>query len=238
MPIDLSQILFIATANSLDTISGPLLDRCEVIQLSGTSPFLSPIVSKPDCLYLGYTYDEKLHIARRYLLPKQLEANGLPSDQINLTEPALLHIATRYTREAGVRNLERQIGSVARYKAVEWADAAESSASPNIIGGLATAGYDPVVDVRDLEGILGMERYDSEEREREERRGVVYGMVVMGEGEGGILSVETAIVPGTGRLHLTGSLGEVIKESGELALSWVSRATRANNRFWNGANGF
>lgn len=77
------------------------------------------------------------------------------------------------------------------------------------------------MDVRDLEGILGMERFDSEEREREERRGVVYGMVVMGEGEGGILSVETAIVPGSGRLKLTGSLGEVIKESGELALSWV-----------------
>ncbi|KAF9472048.1 ATP-dependent protease La [Pholiota conissans] len=217
VPIDLSQVLFICTANSLETISAPLLDRCEIIQLS------------------GYTYDEKMHIARRFLLPKQLKANGLDASHITITEPALLHIATRYTREAGVRSLERAIGSVVRYKAVEWAEYLDatsqegSSADASAVTGQkdrqvvvsAKKGYDRVVEEHQLEKILGIARWDGEEREREERRGVVYGLVVMGQGEGGILPVETIALPGTGRLKLTGSLGDVIKESGELALSWV-----------------
>ncbi|PPQ80330.1 hypothetical protein CVT25_003613 [Psilocybe cyanescens] len=214
VPIDLSQVLFICTANSLETISAPLLDRCEVIQLS------------------GYTYDEKIHIARRFLLPKQLTANGLDASHITITEPALLHIATRYTREAGVRSLERAIGSVVRYKAVEWAEYLDSlpqkedetqlaSADGAVVVASSTKGYDKVVEEHQLEKILGIARWDGEEREREERRGIVYGLVVMGQGEGGILPVETISLPGTGRLKLTGSLGDVIKESGELALSWV-----------------
>ena len=89
VPIDLSQILFICTSNTLETISAPLLDRCEIVQLS------------------GYTYNEKMHISRKFLLPKQLQANGLTESHVTITEPALLHIATRYTREAGVRSLER-----------------------------------------------------------------------------------------------------------------------------------
>ncbi|PPR02300.1 hypothetical protein CVT24_011638 [Panaeolus cyanescens] len=212
VPIDLSQVLFICTANSLETISTPLLDRCEIIQLS------------------GYTYDEKIHIAKRFLLPKQLKANGLEPSHITITEPALLHIATRYTREAGVRSLERAIGSVVRYKAVEWAEHLDAiaqlpqEANADQSKALVPANkphYERVVEESELEKILGIARWDGEEREREERRGVVYGLVVMGQGEGGILPVETIALPGSGRLKLTGSLGDVIKESGELALSWV-----------------
>ncbi|KAF5376122.1 hypothetical protein D9615_007673 [Tricholomella constricta] len=215
VPIDLSQVLFICTANSLETISAPLLDRCEIIQLS------------------GYTYDEKMHIARRFLLPKQLQANGLDESHITITEPALLHIATRYTREAGVRSLERAIGSVVRYKAVEWAEFMDEGGEARDVGKddgavvMADKGaggkraYRRVVEEHEVEKILGIARWDGEERDREERRGVVYGLVVMGQGEGGILPVETIAVPGTGQVKLTGSLGDVIKESGELALSWV-----------------
>ncbi|KAJ6581196.1 Lon protease C-terminal proteolytic domain-containing protein [Mycena capillaripes] len=205
VPIDLSQVLFICTANSLETISGPLLDRCEIVQLS------------------GYTYDEKMHIARRFLLPKQLSANGMDAGHVQLTEPALMTIATQYTREAGVRSLERAIGAVVRYKAVEWAehvDAQETETETRTDKGKGRE-YSKVVEESELEAILGIARWDGEEREREERRGVVYGLVVMGQGEGGILPVETIAVPGAGRLKLTGSLGEVIKESGEIALSWV-----------------
>ncbi|KAK7031398.1 Lon protease-like protein [Favolaschia claudopus] len=198
VPIDLSQVLFICTANTLETISGPLLDRCEIVQLS------------------GYTYDEKMHIARRFLLPKQLNANGMQSDHVQISEPALMTIATQYTREAGVRSLERAIGAVVRYKAVEWAELVDAE-QENRKG----VEYASVVEEIQLEAILGIARWDGEELEREERRGVVYGLVVMGQGEGGILPVETIAVPGAGRLKLTGSLGEVIKESGEIALSWV-----------------
>ncbi|EDR09374.1 uncharacterized protein LACBIDRAFT_248873 [Laccaria bicolor S238N-H82] len=186
VPIDLSQVLFICTANTLESISTPLLDRCEIIQLS------------------GYTYDEKMHIARRFLLPKQLQANGLDASQINITEPALLHITTRYTREAGVRSLERAIGGVVRYKAVEWAESLDGTAQTQQQEGTSS-------------------RTSVSQLKEEERRGVVYGLVVMGQGEGGILPVETIAVPGSGKLKLTGSLGDVIKESGELALSWVKR---------------
>ncbi|KAH9056835.1 ATP-dependent protease La [Lactarius vividus] len=221
VPIDLSQILFICTANSLDTISPPLLDRCEIIQLS------------------GYTHDEKLHIARRFLLPKQLAQNGLSEPHVQLTEPALLKTVTHYTREAGVRSLERSIGGIVRFKAVEWAAhvdaqglapsslpaplAPTSEASDALVkrskeGGV---GYDPIVDADELEKILGLSRYDGEDREREARRGVVWGLVVTGMGEGEIMPVESIATPGSGHLKLTGSLGDVIKESAELALSWV-----------------
>ncbi|EED81105.1 predicted protein [Postia placenta Mad-698-R] len=207
VPIDLSQILFICTANTLDTIAAPLLDRCEIVHLS------------------GYTYDEKIHIARKFLIPKQLKANGLTADHLTLTEPALLHIATHYTREAGVRSLERAIGAVVRYKTVEWAEYCDSiGAEPDSavpIDNVAGEGYKKVVEEHELEQILGIARWDEEEREREERRGLVYGLVVTGMGEGGILPVETSVVPGSGKLKLTGSLGDVIKESAELALSWV-----------------
>ncbi|KAL1938944.1 hypothetical protein VTO73DRAFT_11097 [Trametes versicolor] len=217
VPIDLSQVLFICTSNSLETISAPLMDRCEVVHLS------------------GYTYDEKLHIARKFLLPKQLRANGLTPGHVTLTQPALLRIATHYTREAGVRSLERAIGAVVRYKAVEWAEYVDASGNDDIALVPAVTAADQVaekaagrartykkaVEEDELEAILGIARWDEEELHREERRGLVYGLVVTGMGEGGILPIETSAVPGTGQLKLTGSLGEVIKESGELALSWV-----------------
>ena len=169
---------------------------------------------------LGYTYDEKMHIARRFLLPKQLKANGLDASHITITEPALLHIATRYTREAGVRSLERAIGGVVRFKAVEWAEYLDATAAETdgatatlvdaqVAGRPSAKGYERVVEEHQLERILGIARWDGEEKEREERRGVVYGLVVMGQGEGGILPVETIALPGTGRLKLTGSLGDV-----------------------------
>ncbi|KAI0298983.1 Lon protease C-terminal proteolytic domain-containing protein [Multifurca ochricompacta] len=227
VPMDLSQVLFICTANSLDTIAPPLLDRCEVIQLS------------------GYTHDEKLHIARRFLLPKQLTQNGLSAAHVQLTEPALLQVVTHYTREAGVRALERAIGGVVRFKAVEWAGHVDArglppSSLPSPTSSLPASplasettgalvkrgrdgdvGYDPIVEADELENILGLSRYDGEDREREARRGVVWGLVVTGMGEGEIMPVESIATPGNGHLKLTGSLGDVIKESAELALSWV-----------------
>lgn len=232
VPIDLSQVLFICTANTLETISAPLLDRCEIIQLSGTPP--SRLHSRRRSLHieLGYTYDEKMHIARRFLLPKQLRSNGLEESHVTITEPALLHIVTRYTREAGVRSLERAIGAVVRCKAVEWAEFVDAAADAAAVSSTSAAveqdsamnktedtvvvgpvqpkkEYKRVVEEHELEAMLGIARWDGEEKEREERRGLVYGMVVMGQGEGGILPVETMAVPGTGKLKLTGSLGDV-----------------------------
>ncbi|KAI5993396.1 ATP-dependent protease La [Pisolithus marmoratus] len=202
VPVDLSQVLFICTSNTLGSISAPLLDRCEVIELS------------------GYTYDEKIHIARRYLLPKQLTANGLSESLLTLTDDALLRIATLYTREAGVRGLERALSTIARFKAVEWVNHLDSIAGTERSDTIPK-GWQSVVKEEDVERILGVPRWDGEEREREEKIGVVYGLVVTGTGEGGIMPVESTAVPGTGRLKLTGSLGDVIKESGEIALSWV-----------------
>ncbi|KAI0312794.1 hypothetical protein OF83DRAFT_1144320 [Amylostereum chailletii] len=216
IPIDLSQVLFICTANTLDTIAPPLLDRCEVVHLS------------------GYTSLEKMHIAKRFLLPKQLERNGLPTDQLSLSDDVMQDLIVRYTREAGVRGLERAIAGVVRWKAVEWAESHDpSSSSPSassadnsslpstLLLSAERRSYDPAVTTPDLENILGIARWDPEERERETRRGIVYGLVVSGMGEGEVMPVESIAVPGRGRLKLTGSLGDVIKESGELALSWV-----------------
>ena len=142
-----------------------------------------------------------------------------------------MHIATMYTREAGVRSLERAIGAVVRYKAVEWAEHIDSSLTAAdkhaVVDNSRTdkallKEYKRLVETDELEKILGIARWDADERERDERRGVVYGLVVTGMGEGGILPIETLLIPsGSGKLKLTGSLGEVIKESGELALSWV-----------------
>ncbi|KAF8305834.1 ATP-dependent protease La [Clavulina sp. PMI_390] len=201
VPVDLSQVMMVATANSLETISPPLLDRCEVITLS------------------GYTYDEKMHIAKSFLLPKQLKANGLPASELEVTDTALQYIASRYTREAGVRTLERQIGAVVRYKAVQWADAQELTHTNNPITDQSS--YDRVVDEKMVSEILGLEWWNPEERDTIGKRGVVNGLVVQGAGEGGLLSIETLLVPGSGRFRATGSLGDVIKESGDLALSWV-----------------
>lgn len=195
IPIDLSKVLFIATANSLDTIPPPLLDRMETIQLS------------------GYTTLEKRHIATRHLIPKQIATNGLNPAQIQLSPDVVDKIITSYTRESGVRNLEREIGSVCRSKAVQYAESRDTSTPMS---------YNPAVRVEDLEEILGVERFDEEVAATSSRPGVVTGLVAYSSGmQGSILFIEIADMPGSGRVQLTGKLGEVLKESVEVALSWV-----------------
>ncbi|RPA82819.1 ATP-dependent protease La [Ascobolus immersus RN42] len=195
IPIDLSKVLFICTANSLSTIPSPLLDRMETIRLS------------------GYTPIEKRHIAIQYLIPKQLKSNGLLPGQVRISEEALMKIISAYTRESGVRNLEREIGSVCRAKAVEFANAKDSG-KPDL--------YNSIVQLSDLERVLGSEKYDAELAATHSKPGIVTGLVAFSiSGNGSILFIEAADMPGNGRLQLTGKLGEVIKESVEVALTWV-----------------
>ncbi|RFU32882.1 hypothetical protein B7463_g3452, partial [Scytalidium lignicola] len=195
IPIDLSKVLFIATANSLDTIPAPLLDRMETIYLS------------------GYTTLEKRHIAQRHLIPKQIRTNGLEDGQVKFNDEVVAKIIESYTRESGVRNLEREIGSVCRAKAVEYADAKDSSHLEN---------YNPQLSVEDVEEILGIERFEEEIAEQTSRPGIVTGLVAYSSGgNGSILFIEVADMPGNGTVQLTGTLGDVLKESVEVALTWV-----------------
>jgi len=205
VPFDLSKILFIATANSLETIPAPLLDRMELITIP------------------GYTYAEKLAIATNHLLPKQIRQHGLGEDDVKVTQQALLKVATGYTRESGVRHLEREIGSLVRAKAVEYAEAQERKLSNVVVmenAGKEHKDYQPLVTLEDVEEILGQEKYVNEVTERTSTAGVVTGMAYNGVG-GGILFIEVSQMPGKGHLQLTGSLGDVIKESAQIALSWV-----------------
>ncbi|CAK3873600.1 Lon protease 2, peroxisomal [Lecanosticta acicola] len=195
IPIDLSKVLFIATANTLDTIPPPLLDRMETIQLS------------------GYTTLEKRHIATRHLIPKQITTNGLKPDNVQMNDEVIDRVITAYTRESGVRNLEREIGSVCRSKAVQYAEARDTNTLP---------AYTPIVTAEDLEDILGIERFEEELAARTSQPGVVTGLVAYSTGaQGSILFIEIADMPGAGRVQLTGKLGDVLKESVEVALSWV-----------------
>ncbi|MBK6005607.1 endopeptidase La [Ramlibacter ginsenosidimutans] len=187
VPFDLSSVLFVCTANMLDTMPGPLRDRMEIIALP------------------GYTTREKLQIARRYLLPRQLQATGLSPEQISLTDDALLAIIEGYTREAGVRNLEREIGNVLRHAALRIAE------------GQATG---MAIDAPDLEAILGPKHFEAEVAMRTGEPGVATGLAWTPAG-GDILFIEAARTPGTGRLILTGQLGDVMKESAQAALSLV-----------------
>jgi ATP-dependent Lon protease len=190
LPFDLSEVLFIATANTLETIPGPLRDRMEVIQLS------------------GYTLDEKLHIAKRYLVPRQIAENGLTGGRIAFADPALKAIAEEYTREAGVRNLEREIGTVCRKVAREVAE------------GRATR--KTTVSAKRVRELLGRRRYFAESRRRTKDPGVATGLAWTPVG-GDVLFIEATAMPGKGRLTITGQLGEVMKESAQAALSWVRR---------------
>ncbi|CDH49903.1 atp-dependent protease la [Lichtheimia corymbifera JMRC:FSU:9682] len=194
LPYDLSSILFIATANSIHTIPQPLLDRMEVIQLH------------------GYTFEEKLHIARTHLLPKQIQRHGLAPNEIDMTDDVILWIAEQYTRESGVRTLERTLASVIRAKCVELADLRENDLGYQ---------YTPGVTQEDVLDILGVPPYDKDTAGRQAMPGVVTGLAYSGSGNGGILFVESSKMPGSGDLQLTGSLGEVIKESAHIALTWV-----------------
>ncbi|TDZ30830.1 Lon protease-like protein 2 [Colletotrichum spinosum] len=195
LPIDLSKVLFITTANDLNTIPAPLLDRMETIYLP------------------GYTTLEKRHIAMQHLVPKQIRVNGLSEDQVNFDKDVVSKIIESYTRESGVRNLEREIGSVCRAKAVEFAEAKD--------GGQLEA-YRPQLTVDDIEDILGSERFEEEIAEKTSRPGIVTGLVAYSSGgNGSILFIEVADMPGNGSVQLTGKLGDVLKESVEVALSWV-----------------
>jgi ATP-dependent Lon protease len=193
VPYDLSKMMFICTANVLDTIPGPLRDRMEVIQLP------------------GYTAEEKLQIARRYLLKRQLEATGLKPEQCEITDAAVAAIIRDYTREAGVRNLEREIGAVCRSAAVRIAEGKVERVR---------------VDEGDLAPILGPGRFEAETAMRAGVPGVATGLAWTPVG-GDILFIEAARMPGSGKLILTGQLGDVMKESAQAALSLVkARATR------------
>ena len=182
---DLSKMMFIATANQLDTIPGALRDRMEVIQLP------------------GYTEEEKLEIARRYLVKRQLEANGLKLEQATVTDAALRAIIGDYTREAGVRNLERELGSVLRSAAMKIAEGHAESVT---------------LDAADLHAILGAPRFENELAQRTAMPGVATGLAWTPVG-GDILFIEATRVPGSGKLILTGQLGDVMKESAQAALT-------------------
>ncbi|CAH1653306.1 Lon protease [Chelatococcus asaccharovorans] len=192
VPFDLSRVVFIATANMLDTIPGPLRDRMEIITLS------------------GYTDNEKLEIAKRYLVRRQLEANGLKADQVDIADDALMAIIRSYTREAGVRNLEREVGRALRHIAV---GIAEGSAGHTHIG------------VDQLDDLLGPPRFEDEVAMRVSVPGVATGLAWTPVG-GDILFIEATRTPGGGRLILTGQLGEVMRESAQAALSLVKSKAR------------
>ena len=187
VPFDLSRVVFIATANMLDTIPGPLRDRMEIISLA------------------GYTEQEKLQIASRYLVRRQLEANGIKEDQVEITEAALREIIHYYTREAGVRNLEREIGKALRHAAVRIAEGSADHIR---------------IDAGDLATILGARQFESEVAMRTSVAGVATGLAWTPVG-GDILFIEATRLPGSGRLILTGQLGDVMKESAQAALSIV-----------------
>ncbi|KAL5038982.1 ATP-dependent protease La [Batrachochytrium dendrobatidis JEL423] len=194
VPFNLSNVLFIATANDMDTIPAPLLDRMEVVQIS------------------GYTVDEKLSIARQYLLPKQIHAHGLAEDHVKINDTLLLKIATGYTREAGVRHLEREIAAVCRSLAVEYSILKETGRE---------AVFNGIMAAEKLESILGVERFDDEVSERTGVPGIVTGLAWTSTGSGGLLFIESTCTPGSGKLHLTGKLGDVIKESAQIGVTWV-----------------
>ncbi|HYX76685.1 MAG TPA: endopeptidase La, partial [Gaiellaceae bacterium] len=187
LPFDLSKVLFICTANTVDTIPGPLLDRMDVIQLS------------------GYTEDEKCAIARKYLVPKQLEAHGLSDAQVTLSANTLRVVIREYTREAGVRNLERRIADLLRKAAREIAEGRAEKIA---------------VDTRRARSWLGPRRFPADPRKRTAEPGVATGLAYTTVG-GDVLFIEATAYPGKGNLTITGQLGDVMRESAQAALSWV-----------------
>ncbi|MGN0570205.1 MAG: endopeptidase La [Candidatus Fimenecus sp.] len=187
IPYDLSKVLFITTANDKSSIPAPLLDRMEIIDLP------------------GYTYEEKFNIAKKHLVPKQLKENGLKKSYVKITDKALKGIISGYTKEAGVRVLERTIASVFRKIAVEYAK-----------------GFDGKITVKDteLQKYLGPVKFKPDDVLKADRTGVVNGLAYTSVG-GTMLTVEVAVMDGTGKLELTGSLGDVIKESAKAAVSYI-----------------
>jgi ATP-dependent Lon protease len=191
LPFDLSKVLFICTANTLDTIPGPLLDRMDVIQLS------------------GYTHDEKLGIAKRYLVPKQIEAHGLRKSRLTVPDRTLRLVITEYTREAGVRGLERQIATLCRKVAT-----------------LVATGHEEKIRVDEsrVREWLGPRKFSADARKRTADPGVATGLAYTAVG-GDVLFIEATAYAGKGKLTITGQLGEVMQESAQAALSWVRSHT-------------
>lgn len=187
LPIDLSQVLFIATANTTQTIPGPLLDRMEVIEVN------------------SYTENEKYHIAKDYLVGKQMERNGLKQDQITFSDKSLEKIIHNYTREAGVRNLERRIGDVCRKAARQFLEDNRKSIK---------------ITESNLEKYLGKEKVTFEDANEEDQVGIVRGLAWTSVG-GDTLQIEVNVMPGKGNLLMTGQLGDVMKESAQTALTYV-----------------
>ncbi len=191
LPFDLSKVLFICTANTVETIPPALLDRMDVISLS------------------GYTEDEKLAIAKRYLVPKQLEAHGLTRDQLAISAPALRLVIREYTREAGVRGLERRIADLCRKAAREIAEGRKTKIR---------------TDEKRVRSSLGPRRFAPDARKRTADPGVATGLAYTAAG-GDVLFIEAQAYPGKGKLTITGQLGEVMQESAQAALSWVRSHT-------------
>jgi ATP-dependent Lon protease len=189
-PFDLSEVLFIATANTLENMAAPLRDRMEVVELS------------------GYTSPEKAHIARKHLVPKRLKEAGIPESAFNVTDAALSRIIDEYTREAGVRQLDREIMRLCRSTALEVARRGDDAA------------VSKRVDAPDLDEMLGKARFRNDVRERTSVPGVATGLAWTPFG-GDILFIETSAMPGKGQLEITGQLGDVMKESARAALSYV-----------------
>jgi ATP-dependent Lon protease len=188
LAFDLSSCFFITTANQLDPVPAPLRDRMEVIELS------------------GYTQEEKLEIAKRYLVPRQVERNGLVKSKIEFTDQALVEVIDDYTREAGVRNLEREIGSVCRKVAREYAEGTRRSKR--------------TVRPKQVRELLGKRRFEEDVGRRTGEPGVATGLAWTPVG-GDVLFVEASAMPGKGKLTITGQLGDVMRESAEAALSYV-----------------
>ena len=187
IPVDLSGVLFIATANDVSTIPRPLLDRMEVIEVS------------------SYTENEKFHIAKKYLVPKQLERNGLTGEMLSFSDKALEKIIHNYTREAGVRNLERRIGEICRKAAREFLE--KKRKSVHITEG-------------NLQKYLGKEKITFENANEEDEVGIVRGLAWTSVG-GDTLQIEVNVMPGDGKLQMTGQMGDVMKESAQIALTYV-----------------
>ncbi len=188
VPFDLSKVFFIATANQLDPIPPALRDRLEILDLP------------------GYTHEEKLEIAKRHLLPKAIEEHGLKPDKVDIGDDVLIALITHYTREAGVRNLKREIASVCRAVAVDFA---EGKKDKRVVSA-----------EKDLETMLGPQKFFNEMAERTDITGVATGLAWTAVG-GDILFIEATQMPGKGNLTLTGQLGDVMKESAQAAMSWV-----------------
>ena len=192
VPIDLSEVLFVTTANTLQTIPRPLLDRMEVIEIN------------------SYTENEKIHIAQRHLIPKQLKSHGLSEEQLSISKKALQKIATVYTREAGVRQLERKIGGICRKSAREILEDNKKCIK---------------VTERNLEHYLGKEIYQFQKANEQDEVGIVRGLAWTSVG-GDTLQIEVNVMPGEGEILLTGQLGDVMKESARAGISYIRSVSK------------